>query len=83
MATVSLNKIVDLINRQLIFHDKLSEYLLKARSLSHIGSGENLSEYNSDTLQSYFWTLTDLLQAANTVNQEAQKWLFTQQQSLL
>jgi hypothetical protein len=82
MASISLTKICDLINRQLIFHDKLSEYLFKARSLSCIGSHEDLSEYTSDVLQGYFWTLTDLLKTASSVNQEAQKWLFAEQQSL-
>lgn len=82
MATVSLNKIVDLINHQLVLQDKLSECLLKARSLSRIGSGEDLSEYNSDTLQSYFWVLSDLLQMADRVNQAAQNHLFIQQECL-
>lgn len=82
MASISLTKICDLINRQLIFHDKLPEYLLKACSLSCIGSHEDLSEYTSDVLQGYFWMLTDLLHAANAVNQEAQKWLLVEQQSL-
>jgi hypothetical protein len=76
MNVYSLNKIIDLIHTQLAFHDKLSAYLVKTSSLSLIGSVEDFSEYSENTLQSYFWVLHDLTDAAKKANQEAQNHLF-------
>lgn len=77
MNVHSLNKVVDLIQSQLVFHDKLSAYLAKTSSLSLIGAIEDFSEYSENTLQTYFWVLHDLTDAANKANQEAQNHLFT------
>lgn len=62
----------------MVFHDKLSAYLAKTASLSLIGAVEDFSEYSGDSLQSYFWVLHDLTDAAKKANQEAQNHLFAE-----
>lgn len=79
MTSLSVNKIVDLINHQLLIHDKLSVHLAKACALSLVGSGEDLSDYSQTALQNYFWTLSDLIKAASDLNQDGQKHLFVEQ----
>jgi len=76
MANHSLNDIAQLINQEIKNREVLDECLHKAHALTEISLGEEFFDFPRLVIHYHLWVISDMLEAAKTMNERALSGLF-------
>jgi hypothetical protein len=71
MATHSVNDVASLINNQIVFHEKIQDFLIKAEALANIALSRDFLESGQSVVNEYINVLYDFITEAKSLHQSA------------
>jgi len=72
MAYISVADFQAFINHQMKLQEKIEEYLSKIKAYVEIAKlGDDFYDFDENTLRSYFWGVTDIIESTIEANQHS------------
>ncbi len=71
MATHSVNEVSSLINTQIVSHEKIQEFLLKAEALANVALGRDFLDFEQSIINQYLIALCDIIIESRLLHETA------------